>query len=229
MSKVTSIKKALSKHHKGPDNSVQASKARKGADTVPAKRKPVVEKGLGQHIVAVMKQSGDSTRTSLQAMLGKSPETLAQAIEEVIACRAADIKGIPSQSSAIGKKRYHSIYAQYSVIIKVLKAIKAGFNLDKIKVASSYAELSAVSAMSGGKQGANPTAQLNGSGFASWDKKTARICTKKDDPEALARLEKHFNSVLAVLIKFEHQTSIPIKDILAMSATPKRSKLRRAA
>lgn len=219
---------ATEKNSRGPANSVQASTARKGKEKVPAGRKAEVVKGLGLDLVGALKAEQETVQDALRAIAQANKPSMLQALEEVKQCRDTERKAAQANDSIIGKKKGRSIDANYQRPITVIKAFIDGFNVDRILAQPSLSLMYAFASRGKGEAKAAGKAQLRGSGFSTWDSKTSRICTKADDAEALARLEKHFMHTLSILAKFEQVTAVPVKAILGLTSKG-RSSLRRVA
>lgn len=221
--------KAALKNQRGPRGSVQAGKAKAGKDKVPAGRKAVVTKGLGTTLVKHLHEAHNTVREDLLLIGKQNVETMKQAVAEIETAREQERQAAKANlDSALAKRKAASINSGYSRILGIIRAYINGFNVDKVNAAPSLALMYAA-ASKGGSTHSDGKKQLVGSGFDAWDKKLDRVCTKADDADALARLEKHFIHCLNVLAKFEQVTAVPVKAILALSKKGRTSHLRRAA
>lgn len=223
-----SISKALAERNQRAKGGVQATKARKGKEKVAAPRK-LGEAGFGAAIVGCMKAEQDSTREAILALFQCNKETQKLALEEIIAARTTDREAILGKNpSASTKMKGRSSDASYSRIVSIVRAIVDGVNCDEIKKATNLSLMQAAASTASGRKRGPSKKQLQASGFVQWDAKVGRICTKASDAEALARLESHLIHTLEALAKFEQVSSIPVREIVALAAKPKKG-MRRAA
>lgn len=214
---------------RGPANSVQASKARKGKDSVKANRVPVIEKGHGLTIVGILHSEQSTMMDYIKGLKGLNKESFVQTIAELDECRDDEVKAVKGSENDKARK-VNVIRATFSRIRRCIVALKDGHNVDRMMKAETWSEFTSLATKPGAKNSGTKgkKVQLRASGFATWSAKVDRVCLKADDAEGLARLEKHLIQTLAALAKFEHQTTVPVRDMLALTATPKKRHLKAA-
>lgn len=226
---VTSIRAALAVKHQriieGNKGSVQATKARKGKDKVAAPRKIGIA-GKGITIVKKLIEAQDGVRTLLIALIDESQETKELALNEVVEARTSAREEITGADIRAHRAR-RSSDASFSRVVIIIKAIVAGYNIDKLRSATNMGDMQALANQTGNNTGKAKT-QLLPSGFKQFDAKLERVCVKGDDPDALARLERHLIHCLTLLGKFEHVSALPIKALQSLIAKPSRAKVQAA-
>lgn len=205
-----------------------------------ASRAEVVTKGMGKAIAEAMK--GATVREKILALFDQNSPTQEQALAELLIESAKQQKAVTATGDT-RKRALKVIQASFSRVKRIVKSIIDHYNLDKIKKAKSLDEMYAVSVPKGKKKD-----QSKGNGkvftpdqFAEWDARGIRKLdmpipnTKTATPielekytGTLNRLEQHFVNLCKLLGKHEHQTRIPIRQVLGLVVREK-SHLRKAA
>lgn len=217
-----------------PSNSVQASKARKGNDKVAAGRKAVVKAGVGLEVVKAWRGSQLTVMAALNVYAKQNQATMLQAIEEVKVEREADQKACGSLKFALNKRKYQSVAANYSRLLRVMQAIQKGIQVDKILAASNVAQAAAFIPPKTKGTDTGPKA-FTESNVTNWLGKAKRIlpldmvrkgtgktaddAEKEALSERIAMLEKAFTSILAELARpaVANLSALPVGKIVELA------------
>lgn len=215
--------------------SVQEMKAKQGKDKIAANKGPIVLKGLGVALVKAMREASQGVRQSIVAIAKHNKETIAQSVLEVEGERKAEADKFKGKSKEVYRKRA-SISASYSRILTILRFIHAGVNTDAVLKAPSLPIMYAMCTNKSSKR-TGRTQALTSTQFSKWTKATARIVgdvperNATDEVKAkfagqLARLEQHTRDCIAALAKHSNLTYLPVRDMLAMCASPRKLSVR---
>lgn len=213
-------------------HSTKISKIQQGtakAQAKGAKRKAVVTFKLGYAICDAMEAQGETVRTAILALKDQNPETVLNAMQEVIERRNARIAAIKGERK---DKRIASVRVMYSRISVILKAIHSKLNLDKLFGAASFAEMYAYASNKAKAKDGRSAKPLTGSGFKSWSAKLSRVVGEHPGKNAtdaevgtfqkqLAHLEDHVRQCIGTLAKFSTLSVLPVRDMLGLIAKRK--------
>lgn len=206
-----------------------------GKDSVPVGKVLIGEPGIGTLIAQHIDEMGHTVMSDLKDLIKKPTETVKLAIEEFKAFRDAKRnvvyaanKGARGHAKTLVDRKVNVIKATYGRVLTIMVAIAEGRELTALSKAIGLAEMQAIAAKNK-KPGTGTKAQMTSKGFENWVARVKTVAIKPDDTDALRRLEAAFNSIMEALAKHEQQTSIPVRDILTLTAKPKATRHLKAA